>query len=509
MLTKISIWDDKHGWQRITAAKATKLFPHGLSKESKMLLCEVCNQHAALTKQGSYEPYFTHTRSSGDCDEKAISNSKRFSTNPLSFSLPLRIKFTDNKIDVSIGFLPLPLNVMESAEKTATQVSILAEETNVGTYSINPLRFSANTITYYSVGNNISNHYRLSYKSNYVEQLRGIKYYWPEVIDGIDECGTLFGFESGKRIPHNADIIVGQKYYLIVERDIPVPSDVSVKKLQMIGRIRIYSVCAEKMSKSADCFFRKFGGRLTDNPATLMPVYPFGVVSSNLFSCAAEKVWLYKSDGFVDIYPQGRSLNHPKQTFSIVSRFEQLVSISRFENRTNVLRYFMLRKVDKDKMPMCVRTSEAKVFNAKGELVAEGQYATLPVDRAFSTEVEFDGYIGVFHNDFLVSRVNLKSGKRTFFDVERERTYRIFQGLDCIYELTFTHKRRNHAVSDSEMYHKLNSYTGQSIEITHAFGSIAVKLGDMPRTKAWLAKQLRTNQIDRRAKELLQKRYGG
>lgn len=243
---------------------------------------------------------------------------------------------------------------------------------------------------------------------------------------------------------------------------------------------------------------------MTDNPAELTEVYPFAIKSPHILHYSAEQAWFYKSDGFVDIYPANKFLEHKKQFFSVKGNFEQILSISRFENRSSVLRYVMLRKVDEADMPVPNRSPEVQVSNDKCEVVFAGVYSVLPKGRALSVEAEFDGHIDVLRSDSVVNRIKLKGGEHTIFDVEQNRTYRIYQGLDCVYELTFTTKKAVDGITDFKVFRKLSSYTGQPMAITHAFGAVASRFGDMPRTKAWLVTQIHSGQIDRRAKAYIQ-----
>ncbi|GHU57179.1 hypothetical protein AGMMS49975_22140 [Clostridia bacterium] len=115
MLKHISIWNDEHGWQQITAQKAHKIYPCGLLS-SKQFLCESCGQYANFVVGENQPPHFRHKNYKKYCEEKSTYSNNNYTSNIQRFSLPLKVKITNTVVDVYIGFLPVSENVLNSSE---------------------------------------------------------------------------------------------------------------------------------------------------------------------------------------------------------------------------------------------------------------------------------------------------------------------------------------------------------------------------------------------------------
>lgn len=499
-LTHISIWDEKHGWQQTTATKARAVYPSGLGRAgySKQFLCEICGQYANFVVGDYQQPHFRHNRNSNDCEQKSTSNGYYYTTNPRGFSLPLKVKISNSSVDVSIGFLPIFENDLQSLSKTTGQLLIKANNKELRQYSINTSRFSSERVTYLSVGNSLAEEYRLVYP----DTVKKMNIFWPTIVDGVSGQGTFFDYESGKRLPRNANVVVGKDYLLILNQwtCLSPSSGVIVTKERTIGNYSIYKVSASGISRTADDFFRRYGCRLTDNPAILTLLYPFAVKSSHVITHTSDKVWFHKTNGFVEVYPQ--SYRPTADIFAVSSGFQQILSLSRFENNTSVLRYKMLRKVQSITYPS--RPRNIDVRNNSNEIIIANEYTALPPNREIHIISEFDGYVEIRNGDFTINRIVLKSGVKAIIDADFNRRYRISQGLDCIYEVTYIRKNRTQAFSDDEMLTRLRNFKGDPIAVSPSFGVIANRLTGLPKTALWLRKQIANGKIDRRAKQVLQ-----
>ena len=377
MLTRISIWDDERGWKIITANQASVMYPYGLGQAnlSKRFLCEVCGQYANFVAGGYQQAHFRHNRNSKDCEHKSTTYNSIYLTNPRGFSLPLKVIISDNAIDVQIGFLPIPENYLQALSQATSHLTINANNMELAQFNIDSSRFATNRVEYLSVGNKLAEQYKLSY-SNTVRQLN---VYWPTIVDGISKQGTLFDYESGKRLPRNANVVVGRIYLLITQKTIYAfrSSDITINTERTIGSYNIYRVKANNLSRTADDFFRQYGTRLTDAPANLTLLYPYAIRNSHVITHTAEKVWFHKTDGFVEVYPQ--NLKPQAEVFSVNSGFQQVLSLSRFEDNVSVLRYILLRKVRSMSIPIAIFS--VNVQNNRGETINAGVYATLPPKR--------------------------------------------------------------------------------------------------------------------------------
>ncbi len=506
-LTHISIWDDRHGWQHTTVQSASDLFPYTVSASEKAFLCELCGQYATLTKQGRQtsplrkptDRHFRHTVGEKYCEEKTTSYNSYYITNPRGFSLPLRVKVSNGAIDISIGFLPIAENFIQTLSKINGKLIIKANNKELRQYNIDVSRFSAEHIAYLSVGNNISKEYQIVYP----DMVKRLNMFWPTLVDGIDKQGTLFDYESGKRLPRNANVVVGKVYLLFLDGRMypPLPNDITINKIDNVGSFKIYEVCAKCISHPADEFFRRYNCRLTDNPAVLTLLYPFALKSSHVYTHTSDKVWFHKTNGFVEVYPQ--SYVPDTDIFAVNGGLQQLLSVSRFENNTSVLRYTMLRKVQSiSREPKAIHIS---VCNNQGKAIEAAVYNVLPPNREIHIVPEYDGFVEIVKNSDVVNRTIIKNGIKSIIDVEYGGIYRVYQGLDCVYQVEYTYKKNNWLLTDDELLAKLQRYKYEPIPITHSFVVIAERMNNFPKTNLWLRKQIANGKISRYAERVLHK----
>lgn len=494
-LQHVSIWNNEHGWQHITPEEAAKEFAYSVSSDWQRFMCESCGQYATFVN-GANTPHFKHPRGSKDCDEKITSYRNYHLTNPQGFSLPLKIKINDNKIELLIGFLPIPNNIFSKLEEENVKLSIIANEKVLRQFSINESRFSLEHTTYLSVGDNIAKEYRISYP----DMNSQLKVFWPIIVNGINPEGTVFDYESGKRLPQNASVIVGKTYLIIIDKRKYIHSgeDISITKECSFKDYDVIKVVANKLSRSADDFFRYFSCRLTDNPATLTLLYPFSVNSSHVIRHTENKVWFYKTNGFIDVYPYVYLYNQVSNEgiFPISGGLQQLISVSRFEQHTSVLRYTLLKKVDfideKPTLPLL------QVFDNLNEPITVGTHDSLPKDREMHIVSEYDGFVLIIKNNSTIDKIILKSDVKVIIDVDYDLTYQIYQGLDCHYELHYK-KRSCSSISDEALLLELQNFKHDFVSITHSIHILANYLSLYPKSKQWLRKQIKNGKINKKA----------
>ncbi|MDR2752230.1 MAG: hypothetical protein LBC41_16360 [Clostridiales bacterium] len=497
MLTKVNMWNNEHGWQHSTADQAVLKFPRGLSSNFKIFLCEICGQYVNFVNAQHQLPYFRHNSFSDDCKEKMVSSGSYKHTNPLGFSLPLKAKLVDDSIEIFIGFLPLTDEVLEMAQKKNAKLKILADRKELKTFNIGPERFMTDKITYLSVDQSFAEKYVLEY------DMEGNLNFWPTVVEGFSRNGTLFNKESGKRLARNANVVVGNEYLLFIPQDdyISPITDVMIEKIKTVDGYNVYSLQALSLSREAADYFLNFGLRLTDTMADLTQVYPFVLKSTHVLLHASEKVWFYKSEGFVDACPSPdeftKMLNaNMASTFSIRNNFTQILSISRFEENTSVLNYIMLKKA-KD-IPIETKDPEVSVTDSIGEDLSPGEYGFLPKESIIRIRTEYDGQIITIKDGFITNRRPLKNNQPASLTVEWETVYQILQGFDVAYEVKFTRKVKVYK-RDDEAVRTLKRLRGREIIITHSLGAVARKLQDMPKTREWLLQQIKRGKISQGA----------
>lgn len=513
-LTHVTMRDERHGLVQINPLEAAKLFPEGLSEKSLKFVCEICMQYARLEAGGKYNPHFKHGYRSDDCEEKlSRENSVYVQTNPLGFSLPIRIRLADGQITVAVGFMPLTKDDMQKAMRDNAYVSIASESTGMLPrlfhFSISLDRFSVERLSYVNIGDTIAEKYRLSYSSGSTS-FEVDKHLWPRVIEGFSPSGTLFDLATGKRLPDKSTVTVGQEYWLVIKNAYITSSynnDVVVRKLSRTNDWDIYGIKATELSAAAIDFFRSFHVFLTDRTSIVTLLWPPAIHSSHLISCCARKTYFHKSDGFVSVYPTtARVTNERGSFFTVESHFQQLLSLSRFENRTSVLRFVMLRYLqcmEKRRKP-----DEVFIYDEYGHQWEAGTYEMLPSQRKLVCRFKYDGFIDILKDGYCVNRIALKGDVPVVFEVEFNRVYRIFQGLYGIFELVFTRPIEDKRFDDEKTVRLLQGFNGDTVAAPHSIGAIAQQMRDMPQTRAWLLRQIRQGSINKEALIWLQSNYG-
>lgn len=499
-LTRVSIWKEGCGWIPTNASVVAETYKYGISG-SKMLLCELCNQYVDFNRGGKYTPHFKHSKRSNDCIEKTTSNDPYFRENPLGFSLPIKVKIENGHLEILIGFLPIGESMLERMANGGAKLSISIGNKIIKNYNIDHSRFLPDEVSYLSVGANIAEQYRID-----CGEMVG-KEYWPPIAEVIYRGGSLFNKATGKRLPRNANVVVGKEYLLITKRSLN-GRDIKIERLNSVGDYELCIVKAIALTRNAADFFLKYGARLTDSPTEITQIYPFVFRSSHYVLFAANKLWFHKTNGFIDTYPASEAKGSGQSVFDIRGLTQRILSVSRFEGRTSVLRYLMLRKDPTDfhkainKQPSLTVT----VFDSNGNEYVGGQYDKLPRDRVLIITTEFDGFVDVTTIDnMLTYRHSLKNGEKTEIDIAYNQKYRIFLGLDCLHEIIFVKKSNPSAITDEQLLRKLKSFNSKKIVIQHSFGVIAGKLAEMPLSRLWVMKQIRHGQIDTGAKDYLMK----
>ena len=504
-LTNVSMWSPKHGWQGIRADEVASSYPDWGPYPT--FLCELCDQYVTFVKGEVVVSHFKHGWNSDDCIEKASHSSivyyrEYWHKNPLGFSLPLRIRIKDDKsIEVFIGFLPLPQGQLERALPVKIYAGNSLKE--IRCFS-DILRFDPDKISYLSVGNTLANEYQISYATS-TEESR--KHFWPLLVNGFSDAGVLFDAKRGKRIPNRGYVYVNREYLLFLPSRTCYRSpatDVRVDDRGVISGYRLFLVKATNISNNSRDFFLKYKARLTDQPAKLTLLYPFGARSPHVLHHTAEQIWLHKTEGYMNLRPETNPRDSDLQAFALAARTAscQILSLSHSERYAISFRYIVLRKVSD--IPYIPSKVSVKIFDDNGKKIEPGNYETLPAKRTLSVRARFDGHIDVLKDGFVIDRIKLDSdSKRTPLDIEYNRVYRIYQGGDCACELSFR-EPENTSFNDTETLQKLKTFKGQSVPVSHTFGAVAAKLENMPQTRLWLMQQLHLGFMDKQAKNFIQ-----
>lgn len=501
-LEHVCMWSNTHGWVNTTPSEAYKFYTHSVSSFSKQFMCEKCQQYVSFVV-GKNNPHFKHPVGSEYCDEKTTSFYNIYKTNPLGFSLPLRIKTDLDSVEIFIGFPPVKESDMEKAINENAQLSISIKNGQViRRFSINYDRFSSEHITYLSVGDFFSERYLLDYTVL-------DKYHWPRTVDGFNANGTLFDENTGKRLPRNANVEVGRNYLLFTKQHVVPTANINLEKKMTINGWKVYRVNAVYISKAAAEFFLQFGARLTNKAAIITHLWPPSVYSSHVLFYSGSKAYFYKTEGHVEIHPPVKYSISQRDNilFSVDGYSEKILTVSRFENRTSVLRYLILRPVERIDRHHC--SFGVSVQDIDGKPIEQGTQKSLPPGKVICIKTDYDGFIETVKHDTVIGRVAINGGRPLTVEVTYNCSYRIYRGLDLIWTASFVREKRNESKNDREILKTLVGFRKQEMKIPHTFGAIAVKMKALPKTKIWLLKKLRQGAMSRQAFDWLKMNFGG
>jgi hypothetical protein len=344
------------------------------------------------------------------------------------------------------------------------------------------------------VGDTIAEQYRLSLASD--ERFSIGTDIWPRYVDGFTPNGTLFDFISGKRLPDRSTAVVGRDFYLFTKsNNLHSHEDVSCSLLGRFETWNVYHIRANKLSEYSVDFFKRLNLFLSDIASSVTLLWPIGLHSSHIISFCGSETHFHKTNGYISIHPTNATMTQrDDMLFSVVSNFQQILSVSRFENQVGVLRYILLRNeksISRVKEPKSVF-----LIDADENAIYEGTHSKLPRQKRIVLMLEYDGFVDVIKNNVIIDKVSVDAGVKTNIDVEFNRTYCVFQGLDVALEVCFERPKNKVSETDDHLVTKLQGFHGMRIPIQHSLGTIAIHLSDYPNARNWLLKQIRVGTIN-------------
>lgn len=504
MLNHVMVWSGDH-WEKINADKASNLYGGAtVSSHNKIFYCEACGQYVTLTKRTlNRDAYFKH--SSRDLEKQCEDRSRTYGqTNNFkknSHSLPLKLEIINGSIRFMLGFPPIPLEIQDKIGPFKVRVT---NPISKDSYTYSSERFDLSKTTYLNVGSVLSENYHIEVLSSSSVlkdrwQLRGTFY---------EQSYTLFDAETGKKLPHDADVEINHAYYLIVKRaSLSTAKDVCCKRLDILSDyyLKLYEICTNKYTESSSRFFINMGYRLTKYPAKLYPVWPVFVEQPYNILYSGKKIGFFVS-GNVRLYDVNLTTN-VSIPYSEATNNGSLVEISASKNehlayigRNNVLRYtyFMrssLNYLENDDVDVIVTDDQQ-------HYVSEGTYDKLPHGKKLYIQTPFDGFIKRFKDKKLIY-VSLKAEeKKEIQNVALGERFEIYVGNDCLYTISFALPDHN---KDDEIYHELIKYHDQMVEFPHKLLSITKYFDDCPKVKGYLQLCLKKRKISLRAVRKLSK----
>lgn len=472
-LTNVAMWTNK-GWKSVTVDEAISLFPYNkVSANSGIFMCRLCKKYVTLTAPGIYSRCFKHSRGDVDkeCNDRVLSSTiSQFEMH--NFIPPIRIEIKSLKsFSLEMGFILPPII---KNPKGVIEIKSNDLISNVALYDISRLKYDC--LTYLKIGNTPSERYLIKCDN---EQI-----HLSTIVDGIKKTGVLFDYITRKKLPDDGDVLVNREYILLTKRILLSNNDIDVSQLCSMGSWNVYKVAAKVFSKSASDFFFKYGYLLTEKQAFLTFLWPEYTVSPYVIKHKAEKLHLYiQGESIIPkIFPSGNIIcckycdndNGVAVTVECNAR-QQLLSAG----RTKVLRYTYLWK---DNLDVSISSSVAKVTDIKGNDVISGNNYKLPEKRILQITTQFDGYIEINKDNWVIERRKVNANIIAEIDqIQYGMNINVFQGLECVWSVSYMRAKNSISSNETELLFKLQNAGGKMIPISHVFGAVANKYSEYPK----------------------------
>lgn len=500
-LNHVCMWREK-SWERISAYEAAKLFPYGTSAHSGLFMCELCGQYVNLISGSIQSSHFRHSSSekNKDCNDRSESYSYINYFQAEAHNLPIKLRVESvSKFSLSIGFISLPEVLMIG--KSDYKINISGDEKF--SYSIS--RLNRGTITYLNVGTTPA----LKYTLNVIPKIDGINTYWPNIISGIERKGTLFDYVTGKKLPYDADVQVGHKYYLLTSYTAYGQRRTVEKKEICSQRIglsnwKVYEVKATEFSEDAAKFFLDYHCRLTDEPVLMYPIWPIYKESPYVVYHNSKQIDIYfRGNAEPKLAPYGNirkiPLSNPKMLEITSADRQQLLSAG----RTDVLKYMYFWESDLSETGELPKIS-VKFYN--GDNAEAGANETLPEKKALSFIPEVDGILEIIYRDKVVEKYRLNANQIFEYDnIQYGHTIKVYYGLDCVWTASYVKKITESNESNTVLIEMLKNAKGRIVPIPHNIGMISKYFTDYSPINIWLYSQVRQGSIRDDALKILKK----
>lgn len=503
-LNHVCIWSEhEHGWRRIDVYEALKIFPGGVSANSKVLMCELCGQYVTLANGRINTAYFRHSSSEANknCPERADITTRKIGYEQYEF--PIRIKdITSKSFQFDIGLTRDFLDKLDTDSKVSINTDNIKQK-----FEYAQERFNLNGITYLSVGNKPSENYRIYYN----EKMRNkVKECWLDV-KGIDPKGTLFKKTSGRKLKTDADVTVGKEYYLLKKGRISCweygygDSGVQVTETARInthlGLWILYTVLAEEMTKEAGNFFLQYHCRLTDRPVKLRPIWPLYIEENYIIHTNQDDIWIAAEGNVSELTCYPYNVTEP---FYVKKDLLELYKVSCLTKQQQISAgrssAFEFLYVQKSEFVKPNKSPKFSVRDVKDQMVQSGIQNQLPELGILRIKVPYDAELKVSHNNSLINIIKCRANKIATLDGLRfGDSVQIFIGLDCIWNVEF--KQENVQIPDIEikLLKQLKDSRGPLIKTPHALNNILYKMNGYPKITEWIRKCLRSKKIYRNA----------
>lgn len=514
-LEHVSMWHETLGWQRISINEADSLFSETVSADSHLLICDLCHKHVIFVKGIKPKSYFKHNNGDPDkeCDDRtqALSRSGQEILRS-TITNPMRLIVTHNLFYLEVGFLPMPNDILEQAEKMKLQACVLAKEKVLLTKNIDRSNFSSEMTVFHPIKNCFSEKYQIKIvpDNNIGTNLP----LFNREFQGLNTNGTLFDYQSGKKIPLDGDVEVNKKFYLLTSNlYIGVPLDIEIYKVLPQGIYCLYTVVAHKVTKSTSEFFLRYRARLTNVPTKIVPVWPVLHEGDHYIETDRHKLLFFlKGDSSVKIEPPISARNidvyRPCETDSV-----QLICINNASRirmvwaaRLSVLKYLSVRYNPDEVVYSDITLEQVSACTEDQTTLNNGIHYSLPKRKRLYVTVKYDGQVVRKRNNEVIYSKKVKANETVLLErISYGEDIFVYHGMDESLSVSFRRGDRTGSQNDSAVLAALNACTGVYVKFPHRIGWIVSKLAGMPNTKAFVLATMQEGRIRKDAIKLIGK----
>ncbi len=430
-LTHVCMWLNK-SWKAISAAQAYALTGGtGVSSDQRMFICNLCGQFVTLTSGYKQQPHFRHSAGNKDksCEQRTFATGDGSSYDPSEHLLPIRMvksKYS-NRYSFELGLIRAP--IADLADDFAVSIRPCEH-----TYTKDKL--NTNSITYVDVGSLPYPQYVLSFREGSEELYE----YWPSIIPGINPHGTLFNKETGRKLIHDADVLINKDYLLLIYGSLPIGLNfsISIKNLEHKQAgwdgWSLYEVRATDYDDESALFFINYHCRLTEKPASIQPIWPLYSEGSFIIRHNNDKLNLLVSGNVSALKSFPRTaIDTVAKSHSDATLYElhcsdrqQLISTG----RAKVLQYTYFWREPLSRTGVAPKVS---VRDLDGNELYSAPHLVHKTNTVIVSS-PFDGYILVTDKGYILDRLQLKGGSETLVEnLQHNTSLKVFVGQDMVW----------------------------------------------------------------------------
>lgn len=438
-LTHVCLWDNK-GWRRISAEEAARRNPYTVSAYSHLFMCELCGQYVTLANGQKNAPHFRHSSAELDksCEERTVGAGSPITYQANIHETPIRIVGLNNKdFTLELGFVRIPDEIYDSRLK----IEIKGSDNSSTIFVYSAERLFSDRTTYLSVGNNPCRSYSISLSN--CSETRILRQYWPKKFTGVEPSGAVFSTDSKKKLPHGADVIIGKHYYVLQLGEIPKQfyKHVTVRQIcrkPISGGIWfIYDIVANDYSEESAKFFLNYHCLLTDNPISMVPIWPECIREPYIIKHDSDAMVLLVDGNYINVhsFPQAiiRKLENSVIEVTIKDR-QQLVSAG----RGNALQYSYYWREPLDRVS---RVPNVQVTDINGKTVYSGENR-IPKQNTIVIKTQFDGFALKKSGGSIVEKIAIPAQSHIeLFDICEDMKILVYVGMDLVWKSTFVNRK--------------------------------------------------------------------